>query len=96
MDSIKVFKDNSKEKLRLEAAAKLITAETGLKCDVKDIMFDAGQNWMWTTLVVTKDTTCIGSYQALYPKRHELIVYGEINDFMEAVAGVITDTNNKK
>lgn len=88
VDSIKVFGEQSKQYMRLEAAAKLLNAEMEAndhgQFEVKDIFFDFGQGWKWTTIVF-----CGGdqwsSYQALNPKQQGMIVYGSLEDFTRAV-----------
>ena len=88
VDAIKVFGEQSKQYMRLEAAARLLNAEMEPndhgQFEVKDIFFDFGQGWKWTTIVF-----CGGdqwsSYQALNPKQQGMIVYGDLEDFTKAV-----------
>lgn len=63
----RVLNKNEAEYRRLQAAASLLQAynKNGFTYEVKDVYFDFGQDWMWTTIV------CYGndsSWQALSPR----------------------------
>lgn len=88
-EAIKIFKPDTKEAKRLNAAAKLIEAETGKECKIEDILFDAGQNWMYTTILIESGMNMFPFMQALNPKQQSNIVYGTLDEFMQAVKEVI-------
>ena len=87
--AIAIFSENCKERKRLEAAAKLIEAETFKQCKVGNVLFDAGQNWMWTTISIESGMSTFPFMQALNPKQQEDIVYGSVEDWYKAVKEVI-------
>jgi hypothetical protein len=89
MQAISVFNKESKERKRLEAAASLIQAETGKVCKVEETMFDAGQNWAWTTILMESGLSVFPFTQILNPKQQNMIVYGEIEDWMKEVQEII-------
>jgi hypothetical protein len=41
---------------------------------IENTYFDAGQDWMWTTIIVKDEDDCGRSWQALCPRDWELIV----------------------
>lgn len=49
----RVVERDSREWRNLQAVAKLLEAESpnGATYDVRDVYFDLGQDWMWTTIV---------------------------------------------
>ena len=93
--AICVFSENSMEYNRLLAAAALIQAETGKICKVGNTFFDAGQGWSWTTILMESDMKAFPFVQILYPKQQEDIVYGSINEWLDAVKSVIEKTENR-
>lgn len=88
-DAIRTFDKDSKEHKRLEAAAKLIEAETLKKCEVSSIFFDIDQGWIWTTISIESGMKTFPFVQALNPKQQKDIVYGDIETWMQAVTEVI-------
>ena len=88
-EAITIFKESSAEHKRLEAAAKLISAETGKFTDVQDILYDAGQDWAWTTIVIESGLKAWPTCQALNPAQQEKIVYGNLQVWFETVNEVI-------
>ena len=91
-DAIKVFGEQSKEHKKLEAAVLLLNAEkedddNGV-FEIRDIYFDYGQGWMWTTIILNGGDQW-SSYQALNPKQQAQIVYGDFEDFSKAVWEVL-------
>lgn len=86
---ITVYSKESKEYKRIEAAGKLIEAETGCPIVVKDIYFDMGLDWKWTTLVA--EPVGKWTYQILCPRDYEKIVAGDMDEFIEAVKTVIRE-----
>ena len=88
VDAIKIFGEQSKEWKKLQSAAMLLNAEREdddtAAFEVRDIYFDYGQGWMWTTIVVNAGDEW-SSYQALNPKQQGEIVYGDYEDFAKAV-----------
>ena len=89
MEVITIYNADSKEYKRLEAAGRLIEAETGCPVIVKDVYFDFGQDWMWTTLVAKP----VGrmEFQILCPRDYKKIVAGDIDEYIEAVKTVIRE-----
>lgn len=84
-NTIKVYPVESDEHRLLETVASELTKRSaaGFTYDVKDVYFDLGQGWMWTTIVVR--TPSNESWQVLSPRDHERIIYaqdlrGVIND----------------
>ena len=57
---------------------------------IENTYFDFGQNWMWTTIIVTElnNNSCLNSYQLLYPARHERIVFGDEDDILKVCHNV--------
>ena len=92
VDAIKVFGEQSKQHMRLTAAATLMNAEMEPndhgQFEVKDIYFDYGQGWKWTTIVFNGGDQW-SSYQALNPKQQGMIVYGDLEDFTKTVWAVV-------
>ena len=90
--AIKVFGEHTRQYMRLEAAAKLLNAEMDPadrgSFEVKDIYFDYGQGWMWTTIVFNGGDQW-SSYQALNPKQQSMIVCGNLKSFTNTVWEVI-------
>ena len=88
VDAIKVFGPQSKEYKKLQAAAILLNAEKEADdkavFEVRDVYFDFGQGWMWTTIVLNGGDEW-SSYQALNPAHQGMIVYGDFEDFAKAV-----------
>jgi hypothetical protein len=90
--AIKVFGEHTRQYMRLEAAAKLLNAEMDPEdkgvFEVRNIYFDYGQGWMWTTIVFNGGDQW-SSYQALNPKHQSMIVCGDLEMFTQAVWAVI-------
>lgn len=59
------------ESKNLETVAKIIEAVKGMKHVVKDIYFDCGQNWKFTTIVGEHEGY---QYQMLNPKQWEEVL----------------------
>lgn len=89
MEAIDVFSKDSNEYKRLEAAAKLIEAQTGKTCEVTETMFDAGQDWKWTTILIESGIKAFPMCQALDPKGQEDIVSGNMDSWVHAVTSLI-------
>lgn len=86
MSAIKIFDINSEEYARLNYAVALLNAiGNGIWYEVKTIYFDAGQGWLWTTIIAHSSNRGF-SWQALTPKQQEVIVY---TDSFKAVYGVV-------
>lgn len=94
-DGISIFNRDSKERKRLEAAANFIQAETGKMCKVEDTLFDVGQNWAYTTVLMESGMTTFPFFQALEPKQQKMIVYGSSAEWMEAVQEIISKQTKK-
>lgn len=77
MEIIRVYSEDSAEYKKLEKAAKIMTAISPKEifyC-VVDAFFDAGQNWLWTTIcALPKERE---SYQALCPRDYEKILHSD-------------------
>lgn len=82
-ESIKIYKPGTKGYNRLAYAAAEIARKSGFQCRVMDTMFDAGQHWEWTTVIVTRPDG--GEYQALSPKLHDDIINGSSMDLDAAI-----------
>lgn len=81
---ITVFEENSWEREKLEQAAKLMTEKSPrhYRYYVGECFFDAGQNWMWTTILT--DDGEYGGFQALYPVDQEAIFLSDTPEKLEA------------
>lgn len=90
MEPIQIFEKDSKEYKRLEAAAILIQAETGKTCEVGDTLYDAGQNWSWTTIRMESGFKFSPFIQILSPRQQGMLIYGSLKDWMDVVEEVIT------
>ena len=72
----------------LEAAAKILeaTSKNYTMYSVKDVYFDYGQDWRWTTIIAD---TGSHTYQAINPRDWERIISAEtVKDLCEAVEEV--------
>ena len=87
--ALAIFEDGSIEKNRLQSTAYMIEAETGKKCFVKDILFNAVQDWMYYTTISMYDEKLDMQVQLLSPKEQELIIYGTMKEWFEIVTELI-------
>lgn len=78
MEIIKVYGDNTHERVNLEIASQLFTRFTGKPHKVEDVYFDFGQNWMWTT--ISREDDFWGGVQILYPADYEGIIHANTYD----------------
>ena len=71
MNALKIFNHDTEEYNRLAKVADALTAisEHGTSYKVKDVYFDLGQNWMYTTIIAYPVNS--GNYQALSPREQE-------------------------
>lgn len=79
---IKIYDKTSKEFQRLQTACdKLNTVSSDRHYEVKDVYFDYGQNWKWTTIIAYyKPVTVVSrSYQALSPRQHRELLLGNMD-----------------
>ena len=86
MDTIRIYGEKTKEYRRLQAAADLINTEFDNNygdAEVRDVYWDYGGGIKWTTICFK------GEYQALDPRKHEMITLGSITDFADAVREVV-------
>lgn len=97
MKNINIWANNTIEYKRLElfkSMLDVIIAENNfpIALSIENTYFDFGQNWSWTTIIVTKlnSKNCINSYQLLNPANHEKIIWGDMYDILE-VAQEIKD-----
>lgn len=95
MSTITIFPETSDEYKRLSDAAEKIREATGKTVRVKNVMFDAGQNWSWTTIVVGPDND-IMSYQLLYPTEQKTIVSGTDEEIAACIEGLINRIKQKQ
>lgn len=74
-NSIENFNNKMALRIFLEATLQWMSENKCFRYDleIKNIYFDMGQNWMWTTIVVTDEDTD-SSWQAFCPRDWELIV----------------------
>lgn len=93
--TITIFAEGSKEYERLEAAAHMIEAELNLHCKVNNVLFDAGQNWAWTTISMESGMASFPYCQILDPRQHALLVEGNIDEWFETVKQIIKDHQKK-
>lgn len=78
--AIKVFRPESKEYKALCATAALMNfADEEKTYVVRDVYFDYGQDWFWTTIIARKydNKSIVSSWQALNPREQEEIVFAE-------------------
>lgn len=78
---IAVFKDGSEEKNRLQSFADDLNNDLDFTYEytVEDVLFDAGQNWAWTTIIAHNPEeagSILGGWQALNPRQQEYILSG--------------------
>lgn len=91
-ECIRVFDGNSVEHARLTEAAKAIAQRTGLEAHVDDCMFDAGQDWRWTTILVRapgRSDWC----QCLDPAAQDRIVLSDPAGANEAIREIVKKLN---
>lgn len=83
MTNPKVFERFTQERDRLERFATILTATSvrGFRYEVRDIYFDAGQDWMWTTIVAYDG--CRTVCQCLSPREWEEVIYAEPKELLE-------------
>ena len=91
--SIRVYDEDSVEYGLLEKAAGVLTEKSPrrYRYHVGVTYFDFGQNWKWTTILCdTGKRGVTGSYQALCPRDHEMIILSDGSDeSMNEIADVI-------
>ena len=95
MSSITIFPETSNEYRRLSTAAAKITEATGQTAVVKNVLFDASQNWSWTTIVMEPNDNSM-SYQLLCPRDHEIIVLGTEAEVEKCIESLIMQINKKR
>ena len=88
-EAINIFPKCSKEYERLQAAASLIMAETGKATKVDTVLFDASQNWPWTTITMESGLSSFPFMQILNPKQQKSIVHETLDEWMETVTTLI-------
>ena len=92
-EHLTVFPAGSKERGRLKLLADIINTFTEKTASVKDIYFDHGQNWMYTTVVVSNGSRTSMSYQLMNPKEQKTIVHGTQSEFFRLARFLITKAN---
>jgi hypothetical protein len=87
----RTFETGTTEYKRLEAVAKMLEALSAHNAtyEVKEIYFDYGQRWMWTTICRKGYMEC----QVLNPKEWELIVSSTTTS---ALANACDEIRNSK
>lgn len=84
MSTIKIFEKGTKERNKLRYVAEYLNNKlNGATVDVKDIYFDFGQDWWWSTLVINTEND---HWQILSPREQEEIVTAKTFDEVEAIA----------
>lgn len=89
---MRVLERNSKEYKMMEAVAKNLEALSIHNCkyEVKDVYFDCGQDWMWTT-ICRKGDDCLGDTQVLNPMEWQMIITATT---MSDIAKVVEEIRN--
>ena len=88
-EAITIFTEKSREYKRLLAAAALIESETGKSCKIDNTLFDAGQNWAWTTILIESGMASFPYVQALTPRQQTDIVFGKIDLWLKTTQEII-------
>lgn len=91
MDVIREYERDSIERRKLEAAAKVLNAYTDARITVKETYFDYGQDWKWTTLIA--DCGGWSTFQLLYPKQQENLIFADPDEFYRWIQEVIEMVN---
>lgn len=77
---ISIFKENSKEYKKLSDFAEMLTdsAPDNYEFYVDDFYFDAGQNWMWTSILKRNknESGTLATTWVLYPTQQKDILEG--------------------
>jgi len=88
MEIIKIYDKNTIEHKKLELLKHAIDVlifmfDLTITVEIKDVYFDIGQDWKWTTLIVhnTKEKSHNFDYQLLSPKQLENIIWGNAEIF---------------
>lgn len=80
---IRIYTMNTFEFKRLSDFAEICSARSPLNYQyyVNDCLFDAGQNWCWTTIIAEKpnDDSFFNTWQAISPRDLEAILNPETN-----------------
>lgn len=73
------FTRGSDEHKKLEAAATMLTVfnDKGNSYYVRDVYFDYGQNWIWTTIIAENENGFCQSWQAVSPREWAQIVMAD-------------------
>ncbi len=82
----------TREYTKLEAVAKMLEAvsEKNALYEVRDVYFDFGQNWMWTT--ISRIGGEWGDVQILSPRQWEMILLADnATQLAEAVDDIRSD-----
>ena len=87
-DCIKIFQPDSPECARLLSACHEIRGIEPCDPDVETVLFDAGQDWKWTTLTVRAGFSD-NRVQVLSPAQQEKLLYGSDDDFKTVIDDVI-------
>lgn len=101
MNNPKILERNSDEYRNLSRASDMLNQLIGaspipektITFEPKDIYFDFGLNWMWTSIVATQQPD--DSWQCLSPKRWgEIITAKSHDELLTAVRETINDNKN--
>ena len=82
----------TREYTKLEAVAKMLEAVSDKNAvyEVRDVYFDLGQNWMWTT--ISRVGGMFGGTQILSPRQWEMILIADnATQLAEAVDDIRSD-----
>lgn len=87
--AIEVYEKGSDGYTRLQAAADVIQVFSGHPTYVKDVYFDFGADWVWTTIVTERADDSSDSYQMLDPVQQEKLTTGDIEEYTETVRELV-------
>ncbi len=94
MDTLRVYEPGSDEHKRLEAAAKLVEAFTGIPTNIETTYFDYGSRWQYTSLNAACSSMS-AKYQAADPKQYEALVQGTFEEYTRALEEIIRSVKRR-
>lgn len=94
MNTIRVYTPDETGYQNLKRAAAILTAlsRSGITYIIGETYFDYGQDWAWTTIIAHDPAASFGSYQALCPRDHEIIVTAD--DLLAAINQITENRRN--
>lgn len=90
MSEIREYEHGSMERKMLDAAAAVLNRFTPAKVTVEETWFDFGAKMKWTTLIADCG---MGTYQMLYPKLQEELIYADLEQFNEWIEKRVIELN---